>query len=105
MSIKSKKILLFQRLLIWVLYLFSGFILYSKKAYLFSFLVTFAKIIYPLSVFWLQVRIRKRNNFFQIDPSMTTSQLWFNILPVLASLITFILTILNTFLYISDQLI
>ena len=101
MSFKNKEILFFQRLLIWVIYLFSGFVLYSKKGYLFSFLITFAKIIYPLSIFWLQIRIKKKVNFFQIDTSMSTSQLWFNILPVLASFITLILTILNLILFIS----
>ena len=105
MSLKNKEILFFQRLLIWVLYLFSGFVLYSKKGYLFSFLITFAKIIYPLSIFWLQIRIKKKVNFFQIDTSMSTSQLWFNILPVLASFITLILTILNLILFISYSIV
>ena len=101
MSFKNKEILFFQRLLIWVIYLFSGFVLYSKKGYLFSFLITFAKIIYPLSIFWLQIRLKKKVNFLQIDSSMSTSQLWFSILPVLASFITLILTILNLILFIS----
>ncbi len=101
MSLKKKEILFFQRLLIWILYLFSGFILYFKKGYLFSFLITFAKIIYPLSIFWLQIRLKKKVNFLQIDSSMSTSQLWFSILPVLASFITLILTILNLILFIS----
>ena len=105
MSFKNKEILFFQRLLIWVIYLFSGFVLYSKKGYLFSFLITFAKIIYPLSIFWLQIRIKKKVNFFQIDTSMSTSQLWFNILPVLASFITLILTILNLILFISYSIV
>ena len=105
MSSRNKKILLFQRLLIWVLYLFSGFVLYSKKGYLFSFLITFARVIYPLSIFWLQIRIKRKGNFLPIDPSMTTSQLWFNILPVLASLITLTLSMSNLILFITDKLI
>ena len=105
MSSKNKKLILVQRLLIWSLYLFSGFILYSKKGYLFSFLIIFARVIYPLSIFWLQIRLKKRGNFLPIDSSMSTSQLWFNILPVLASFLSLILTILNTFLYISYNLI
>ena len=105
MSTKNKKILFFQRLFFWVLYLFSGFLIYSKKGYLFSFLISFTKVIYPLSIFWLQTRIKRRGNFLPIDSSMTTSQLWFNLLPVLASLITVILSILNALLYISDKLI
>ena len=105
MSRKNKKELLFERLFVWILYLFSGFILYSKKGYLFSFLITFAKVIYPLSIFWLQIRIKKRVKFLPLDSSMSTSQLWYNILPVLASLFTVILTLLNSFLFITDKLI
>ena len=105
MSSKNKKVLLFKRLIVWILYLFSGFILYSKKGYLFSFLITFAKVIYPLSIFWLQIRIKKRVKFLPLDSSMSTSQLWYNILPVLASLFTVILTLLNAFLFITDNLI
>ena len=105
MSSKNKKVILFQRLFIWVLYLFSGYILYSKKGYLFSFLITFAKVIYPLSIFWIQIRLKRKGNFLQIDSSMTTSQLWFNILPVFASLITLILSISNLLFFITDKLI
>tara|TARA_B100000161_G_C33317685_1_gene309972 strand:+ start:110 stop:394 length:285 start_codon:yes stop_codon:yes gene_type:complete len=91
-------------MLIWALYFFSAFILYSKKGILPPFLITFSKIIFPLSIFWVQIRIKKRNNFLQIDPKMTTSQLWFNLLPVLASLLTVIFTITNTFLYILGKI-
>ena len=105
MSSRSKKLLLLQRSLIWFLYLFSGYILYSKKGYLFSILISFAKVIYPLSIFWLQIRIKKSGNFLPIDSSMKTSQLWFNLLPVLASLITVTLSLLNTVFYIIDNLI
>jgi len=68
-------------------------------------LITFSRIIYPLSIFWLQIRIKKRTNFLPIDSKMTTSQLWFNLLPVIASLITVILSITNTFLYILGKII
>ena len=105
MGSKNKQILLFQRLFIWIFYLFSGFILYSKKAYLSPFLITFAKVIYPLSIFWLQIRIKRKGNFLPIDPNMTTSQLWFNLLPVLASLLTVIISSLNVFLYLIKKLI
>ena len=103
MICKNKEILMFQRLFIWFLYLFSGYVLYSQKGYLFSFFITFAKVIYPLSIFWLQVRIKRKTNFLPIDSSMGTSQLWFIILPVLASLITVILSLLNAVLYIIDK--
>ena len=105
MGSKNKEILLFQRLFIWILYLYAGFILYSKKGYLFHFFITFAKVIYPLSIFWLQIRIKRKSKFLTIDSAMTTSQLWFNLLPVLASLITVIISILNLFLYFTDKLI
>ena len=105
MSSKNKKIILFQRLFIWILYLFSGYILYSKKGYLFSFFIDFAKVIYPLSIFWLQIRIKRKSKLLPIDSSMTTSQLWFNLLPVLASLITVILSLLNTLLYLAYKVI
>jgi len=51
-------------------------------------IITFSRIIYPLSIFWLQIRIKKRTNFLPIDSKMTTSQLWFYLLPVIASLLT-----------------
>ena len=105
MSIKKNDIIIFQRLIIWVSYLFSGYILYSKKGYLFSFLITFAKVVYPLSIFWLQIRIKRKGNLLSIDPSMTTSQLWFNLLPVMASCITVFLSLLNLLFFISEYLI
>ena len=105
MRTRNKEILILKRSIIWILYLFSGYILYSEKGYLFSVFITFAKVIYPLSIFWLQLRIKKYVNFLPIDSSMKTSQLWFNILPVLASLITVILTLLNTIFYVTDKLI
>ena len=105
MSNKSKGLILIKRVLIWTLYFFSGFILYSKKGILPSMLITFSRIIYPLSVFWLQIRIKKRTNFLPIDSKMTTSQLWFNLLPVIASLLTVIFSLTNSFLYILGKLI
>jgi len=105
MSSKSKRFILIQRVLIWTLYFFSGFILYSKKGILPSMLITFSRIIYPISVFWLQIRIKKRTNFLPIDSKMTTSQLWFNLLPVIASLLTVIFSLTNGILYILEKLI
>ena len=105
MNSKSKVIILIQRILIWVLYFFSGFILYSNKGILPSFLISFSRIVYPLSIFWLQIRIKKRTNFLPIDSQMTTSQLWFNLLPVIASLLTVIFSLTNSFLYILGKFI
>jgi len=105
MTKKSEGIIFIKRLLIWALYFFSGFILYSNQGILPTFLITFSRIIYPLSIFWLQIRIKKRANFLPIDSKMTTSQLWFNILPVIASLLTVIFSLTNSFLYIIGKLI
>ena len=105
MSDKRKGLILIKRVLIWALYFFSGFILYSNQGFLPSLIITFSRIIYPLSIFWLQIRIKKRTNFLPIDSKMTTSQLWFNILPVIASLLTLIFSLTNSFLYILGKLI
>ena len=94
-----------QRMIVWALYFFSGFILYSKKGILPSFLITFSRIIYPLSIFWLQIRIKKRTNFLPIDSKMTTSQLWFNLLTVIASLLTVIFSLTNLILYLLEKII
>ncbi len=105
MSSKSKRLILIKRVIVWTLYFYSGFLLYSNKGFLPSTLITFSRIIYPLSVFWLQIRIKKRTNFLPIDSKMTTSQLWFNLLPVIASLLTVIFSLTNVFLYIQGKLI
>ena len=105
MNRKSNGIILIQRMLVWAIYFFSGFILYSNKGILPSFLITFSRIIYPLSIFWLQIRIKKRTNFLPIDSKMLTSQLWFNLLPVIASLLTVIFSLTNSFLYILEKFI
>ena len=102
---KRRGIILIQRILLWVLYFFSGFILYSNKGSIYPFLITFSRIVYPLSIFWLQIRIKKRTNFLRIDSKMTTSELWYVLLPVFASLTTVILSVTNTFLYILEKLI
>ena len=105
MSGKSKELILIQRVLVWTLYFFSGFILYSYKGNLPSMLINFSRIIYPLSIFWLQIRIKKRTNFLPINSKMTTSELWFNLLPVIASLLTVIFSLTNLFIYIVEKLI
>ena len=102
---KNKGVILIKRILVWALYFFSGFILYSNQGILHSLIITFSRIIYPLSIFWLQIRIKKRTNFLPIDSKMTTSQLWFNLLPVVASLLTVIFSLTNSFLYILGKII
>ena len=105
MSGKRKSLILIQRVLIWALYFFSGFILYSNQGILHSLIITVSRIIYALSIFWLQIRSKKRTNFLPIDSKMTTSQLWFNLLPVIASLLTVIFSLTNLFLYILGKII
>ena len=105
MSRKNKVVVLIQRMLAWALYFFSGVILYSNKGFLPDIFITFSRIIYPLSIFWLQIRIKKRTNFLPINSEMTTSQLWFNLLPVVASLLTVIFSLTNASLYILGKLI
>ena len=102
---KSNRFLLIRRVLFWILYFYSGFILYSNKGFLNPTLITFSRIIYPLSIFWLQLRIKKITNFLPIDSKMTTSQLWFHLLPVIASLLTVILSLLNSTIFIFKQII
>ena len=94
-----------QRIIIWVLYFYSGFVLYSSDGVLYPFLITFSRIVYPLSIFWLQIRIKRKNHFLNIDPSMSTSQLWFNLIPIIASISTVILSLTNAFLFILGKFI
>jgi len=51
MSGKSKGLILIQRVLIWALYFFSGFILYSKQGFLPSLIITFSRIIFYILFF------------------------------------------------------
>ena len=102
---KNKGIILIKRMLAWSLYFFSGFILYSNKGSLYPFLISFSRFVYPLSIFWLQIRIKKRTKLLPIDSKMSTSQLWFNLIPVFASFFTVIFSLTNAFLYIFEKLI
>ena len=104
MTNKGKGATLVKRLLFWTIYFFAGFILYSNQGILSSMIINFSRIIYPLSIFWLQIRIKKRTNFLPIDSKMTTSELWFNLLPVFASLLTVIFSLTNCFLYILGKM-
>ena len=103
MPSKNKNLIVIQRIVIWITYIYSGFILYSQQGYIFTFLMNFSKVIYPLSIFWLQIRIKRKENFLPINSSMSTSQLWFSILPVLSCLITVICTTVNGILFILNK--
>ena len=97
MTIRKRNLKIFIRILIWITYLLAGYFLYSASFTLPIFLGTFAKLVYPLSIFWLQIRIRNKEPWLPLTDSMSTSQLWFRLIPIMVSLFTFILVLLNLF--------
>ena len=101
MGIKNKNLKIILRLIFWITYFFSGYILYFKDGNLPLIFINFSKIIYPITIFWLQIRIKKQENWVPITSTMTTSQLWFHILPVLSSILAFVFTVLNLLLFFS----
>ena len=101
MTIKKRNLKIFFRILIWLTYLLSGFFLYSNSFLLPLFLEKFAKLVYPLSIFWLQIRIKNKEPWLPFTDSMSTSQLWFRLIPILASLLTFIIVSVNLLFKIS----
>ena len=94
MTIK-RNLKIFIRILIWITYLLSGCFLYSGNFIFPIFLGTFAKLVYPLSIFWLQIRIKNKEPWLPLTDSMSTSQLWFRLIPIMMSLLTVILVLLN----------
>ena len=100
MALKNRNLKIFIRLIFWITYFFSGYILYFKTGNLPMIFINFSRIIYPITIFWLQIRINNQENWFPITSTMTTSQLWFNILTVLSSILAFILTLLNLLLFL-----
>ena len=105
MTIKKRNLKVFIRVLIWLTYLLSGIFLYSEKFIFPQFLEKFAKLVYPLSIFWLQIRIKNKEPWLPFTESMSTSQLWFRLLPILASLFTFIIVSVNLLFKVSFVLI
>ena len=101
MGLKNRNVKIIIRLIFWITYFFSGYILYFNIGNLPLIFINFTKIIYPLSIFWLQIRINNLENWIPITSTMTTSQLWFKILPVLSSILAFILTLLNLLLFLT----
>ncbi len=97
----QKNLKFFIRLIFWIIYFFSGYKLFSKDVALPSLLITFSRLVYPLSIFWIQIRINKKERWIEINPSMSTAQLWFRIIPVIASFITVIFSFLNLLLVIT----
>ena len=95
MTIRKKNLKIFIRILIWITFLLSGYFLYSGSFIFPIFLGTFAKLVYPLTIFWLQIRIRNTEPWLPLTDSMSTSQLWFRLIPIILSLFTFIIVLLN----------
>ena len=95
MTIRKKNLKIFIRILIWITYLLSGYFLYSGSFIFPIFLGTFAKLVYPLTIFWLQIRIRNTEPWLTLTDSMSTSQLWFRLIPIILSLFTFTIVLLN----------
>ena len=95
MTIKKRNLKIFIRIMIWIAYLLSGYLLFSGNFIFPIFLGTFAKLVYPLSIFWLQIRIRNKEPWLPLTDSMSTSQLWFRLIPIMVSLLTFIIVLLN----------
>ena len=95
MPIKKRSLKILTRIAIWLFYLLSGYFLYSENLILPIFLGTFAKLVYPLSIFWVQIRIKNKEPWLPFTDSMSTSQLWFRLIPILASLLTFIIVSIN----------
>jgi len=100
MVLKNRNLKITIRLIFWITYLFSGYVLYFHTGNLPMFFINFSKIIYPITIFWLQIRINNIENWIPITSTMKTSQLWFNILPVLYSLLAFIFTLLNLLMFL-----
>ena len=101
MTIKKRNSKIFIRILFWLTYLLSGIYLYSERTIFPLFLGTFAKIVYPLSVFWLQIRIKNKEPWLPLTDAMSTSQLWFRLIPILASIFTFIIVSINLVIKVS----
>ena len=95
MTIKKRNLKIFIRILTWLTYLLSGIFLYTKSSILPLFLETFAKLFYPLSIFWLQIRIKNKEPWLLHTDSVSISQLWIRLIPIVVSLFTFIIVLLN----------
>ena len=95
MFIRKRNLKIYIRSLIWITYILSGCFLYAGSFIFPIFLGTFAKLVYPLSIFWLQIRINNKEPWLPLTDSMSTSQLWFRLIPIMLSLYTFIMVLFN----------
>jgi len=101
MTLKKRNLKIFFRILFWLIYLLSGYFLYSESLIFPVFIGIFAKLVYPLSIFWIQIRIKNREPWMPLTDSMSTSQLWFRLIPILASLFTSIIVLVNLLLRVT----
>jgi len=101
MTLKKRNLKIFFRILFWLIYLLSGYFLYSENLIFPVFIGIFAKLVYPLSIFWIQIRIKNREPWMPLTDSMSTSQLWFRLIPILASLFTSIIVLVNLLLRVT----
>ena len=99
MQLKNRNLKIIFRLIFWITYFFSGYNLYFNASKLPIIIINFSKVLYPLTIFWLQIRINDRENWIPITSTMSTSQLWFNILPVLASILAVLFSLINLLLF------
>ncbi len=95
MPFKKRNLKILIRIAIWLFYLLSGYFIYSEGLIFSLPLETFTKLVYPVSVFWLQIRIKNKEPWLPFTESMSTSQIWFRFIPILSSLLTFIIVSIN----------
>ena len=55
MGIKNRNLKIIVRLIFWITYFFAGYILYIKPGNLPIIFINFSKIIYQITIFWLQI--------------------------------------------------
>ena len=102
---KNKGLRILFRTTFWFTYFFAGYLLYTNKVYIFKNSIYFLRSIYPLSVFWLQIRLNNRENWIPVDSNMSTSQLWFRILPTIYCTLTFLLVYLNFIISLTNYIL
>jgi len=100
MKVKKRAIRIFLRIIFWLSYIFAGLNLYTNELFFFNSNIYLLRLIYPLSLFWLQIRLNNKENWIPINEYMSTSQLWFRIIPVILCIFTFIIVYINFVLFI-----
>ena len=66
MGIKNRNLKIIVRLIFWITYFFSGYILYFQPGNLPMIFINFSKIIYPITIFWLQIRMHNQEVVSQL---------------------------------------